>query len=69
MMRSDIGKQMSTPTNKITREARTGNVPKSNVMGSGKMNGGAAGQKGAMSHSEGCCARGSGHMGSNRRKD
>lgn len=64
MTRYDIGKQIKTPpNNKAHREQPTGNVPKANVMGSGKMNGGMAGAKGAMAHTPGCGAKGKGYVG------
>ena len=47
---------------KERREASPNNVPAKNVEGSGKMGGMIAGAKNAMSHTEGCCAKASGHV-------
>lgn len=55
------GKSGMNP-NMERREQPSNNVPAKNVEGSGGMKGMLAGAKNAMSHTEGCCAKASGHV-------
>lgn len=66
MNRSDASQKVSSslPVNKVrvSKTEKPGNTPAKGVEGSG--NSGMGMPKGAMSHTDGCGAKGKGHMGS-----
>lgn len=65
MIKADTGQgvSQSLPINKVrvSKTQKPGNTPAKGVEGSGNM--GMGMPRGAMAHSEGCGAKGKGHMG------